>query len=356
MMYEKSKWCPDAVEWAHRAIATGRLDVVETHFGDAVKTVSGCLRSLYEAAPGCDLVASDYSAIEAVVQAFISGEQWRMDVFRTHGKIYEMSASKITGVSFEEFLDYKKRTGNHHPFRSSIGKIAELASGYGGWINAWKVFGADDHFETDREIRDAILKWRAESPAIVEFWGGQIRHGSGWGEHWYENFGIEGAVVTAIQNPGTAYDFRGFRVDAVEGVLRIRLLSGRYLYYHGVRLDQTTCRFCKLPIWQISYMGYNTDSTKGPVGWLRIPTHGGKLFENIVQAVARDILGYALVSLEKSGWPVIMHVHDEIVCEVPEGFGTVEEMEKIMSTMPPWCSDWPVVARGGWRGKFFRKA
>lgn len=388
MLYDKSKWSPDAVVWAHQAIMTQRLDVVETYYGDAVKTVSGCLRSLYSAAPGCDLLSSDYSAIEAVVQAMISGETWRQEVFRTHGKIYEMSASKITGMPFEEFLRYKEETGNHHPYRGSIGKIAELASGYGGWIGAWKNFGADEHFSSDYEIKDAILKWRAESPNIVEFWGGQIRHGAAYGEHWYENYGIEGAVVSAIQNWGQRFEYKGFGVDVVDDVLRIQLLSGRYLYYHQPRLEPTLDRFSKQPIWQITYMGYNTDSTKGRVGWIRMETYGGKLFENIVQAVARDILGYALVNLEKSvcretwrieqfpmapldlGVPeindslkqdnyqtyaVVMHVHDEIVCEVPEGFGSVEEMERIMSTMPAWAADWPVVAKDGWRGKFFRK-
>lgn len=394
MLFNKSKWCPDAVEWAHQAIATRQLDIVETFYDDAIKTVSGCLRSLYEAAPGYDLVSSDYSAIEAVVAAEISGETWRQEVFRTHGKIYEMSASKITGMPFQEFIDHKKRTGDHHEYRGKIGKVAELASGYGGWIGAWKNFGADKHFTDDREIRDAILKWRAESPNIVEFWGGQLRHGSGWGEHWYENHGIEGAVISAIQNPGTRYEYRGFGVDVVDDVLRIQLLSSRYLYYHQPRLESTFDRFCKWPVWQITYMGYNTDSAKGRVGWMRMETYGGKLFENIVQAVARDILGYALVNLEKSmcrktkeikmkpvdlrqlvlqerkademsreivkqiysNYSVVMHVHDEIVCEVPEGRGTIEEMELIMSTMPSWAAGWPVKAQGGWRGKFFRKA
>lgn len=452
MLYSSSKWCPDAVEWAHQAIATRSLDVVETHYGDAIKTVSGCLRSLYEAAPGYDLVSSDYSAIEAVVAAELAGETWRQEVFRTHGKIYEMSASKITGVPFEEFERVKRETGNHHEYRSRIGKVAELASGYAGWIGAWKNFGADKHFNDDREIRDAILKWRAESPNIVEFWGGQIRHGSGYGEHWYENYGLEGAAVSAIQNPGQQYVYKGLTLDVVNDVLRIQLLSGRHLYYHQPRLVPTLDRFSKMPIWQITYWGYNTDSKKGPVGWLLMETYGGKLFENVVQAVARDILGHAIVNLEKSvcrkteeikmkpmniqqlisqervssdvveratqsidrmakrvlwyhpesdcyfttsgrdddhmvdehccnvtgvehhenaaiqagiwtretadpyRYAVVMHVHDEIVCEVPEGHGSVEEMESIMSTMPSWCSDWPVRARGGWRGKFFRKS
>ena len=131
------EWNINAVENALEVINTGSLECVEMFFGDAVNTVSGCLRSLFIAAPGHDLICSDYSAIEAVVLAELAGEAWRQQVFRTHGKIYEMSASKITGVPFEEFEKYKAETGNHHPLRKKIGKTAELASGYHGWVGAW---------------------------------------------------------------------------------------------------------------------------------------------------------------------------------------------------------------------------
>jgi DNA polymerase len=105
----------------------------------------------------------------------------------------------------------------------------------------------------------------------------------------------------------------------------------------------------------ISYEGWNTNPKNGPIGWIRIDTYGGRLTENIVQATARDIQWYGMRNLTAAGYPIVLHVYDEDVAEVPEGFGSVEEFERIMSTMPPWAADWPIRANGGWRGKRYRK-
>jgi len=156
--------------------------------------ISGCLRGLFSAAPGKEFICSDYSAIEAVVIAALAGEEWRLEVFRTHGKIYEMSAAKISGVPFEEIIAYKKTHGQHHPLRKKIGKVAELASGFGGWIGAWKNFGADK-FMDDNEIKQSILKWREDSPAIVELWGGQWRQQPGHWKFTREFYGLEGRLL-----------------------------------------------------------------------------------------------------------------------------------------------------------------
>jgi len=165
------QWGIEQVDHALGLIATGSLTSVENRYGDAVKTAAGCLRGLFQAAPGHELICSDYSAIEAVVLAMLAGEQWRIDVFKTHGMIYEMSAAKITGVPFQKFVDHKKNTGEHHPHRKKIGKVSELASGFGGSVGAWKAFGADK-FMTDEEILKNVWSWREASPKIVDFWGG----------------------------------------------------------------------------------------------------------------------------------------------------------------------------------------
>ena len=330
------EWSIEAVEDALRVIASNNLSYVEYYFGDAVAVVSGCLRGLFISAEGCDLICSDYSAIEAVVLAALAGEEWRLDVFRTHGKIYEMSASKISGVPFEEFKRHKEETGEHHPLRKKVGKVAELASGYQGGYGAWLNFGADKHLG-EEEIRNAIKAWRKESPNIVKFW-----------------YGLEDAAVTAVQNPGHCYSYRGITYGVKDDVLYCQLLSGRKLSYHQPRLYPDTTPWGK-HVTKLTYMGWNTDYKKGPRGWMRLNTYGGKLAENVVQATARDIFTHALKNVEGAGYSVVLHVHDEIVSEVVAGTGSVEHFEQIMADIPEWCADWPVKAAGGWRGNRYRK-
>lgn len=341
----KAEWGPEGVDRVVQDCRGAGL----FNWPDPVAAISGCLRGMFIAKPGHDLISSDYSAIEAVVLAMLAGEQWRIDVFRTHGKIYEMSAAKISGVPFDEIANHKKLYGEHHPLRKGVGKVAELASGYAGWIGAWKAFGADA-FMTEQEIKQAILAWRDASPMIVEFWGGQWRKDPNRWHFTPELYGMEGAAVSAVLNPGQCYAYRGITWGVVSGVLYCQLPSGRFITYHSPRLDEVEDQR-SLKVWSLSYMG--ADPTTGQ--WVRIPTYGGKLTENVVQAVARDILANALVNLERAGYPVVLHVHDEIVSEVPQGFGSIEDFERVMATMPAWAADWPIKAAGGWRGRRYRK-
>lgn len=356
------EWGPAAVEDALRVISTRDLATVEHYFGDAFDVVSGSLRGLFCAPEGKEHVCSDYSAIEAVVLAMIAGEQWRIDVFRTHGKIYEAGAAMITGVPFQDFMRHAGYTdaelaapdwytrkpaakGSHHPLRKTIGKVSELASGYQGWIGSWKAFGADA-FMSDDEMKDAILAWRAKSPAIVEFWGGQTKNR---GSHL---FGVEGMFIAAVRSPGMTFEYRGFKFLYQHDILHLTLLSGRSLHYHRPRLRPSDKRSGELAI---SYEGNNTNPKNGPVGFIRMDTWGGRLTENIVQATARDIQWHGMLNLERGGYPIVLHVYDEDVAEVPAGFGSVAEFERIMATMPPWAHDWPIKAAGGWRGRRYRK-
>jgi len=340
------------VDEALQVISTGSLKSVEDTYGNAVTAVSNCLRGMFIAKPGHELIASDYSAIEAVVLAELAGESWRQEVFRTHGKIYEMSGALISGIPFSEVLAHKERTGKHHEVRK-LGKVAELASGYGGWIGAWLNFKADE-FLSDDEIKRAILAWRDASPAIVEFWGGQQR-GYNQPACYY---GVEGAAVQAVLYPGQTFFTGGsyhcdrIAFQTVDSVLYCTLPSGRRLTYHKPRLELSTRR---AGTYELSFEGWNTNPKNGVPGWIRQVTYSGKLVENIVQAVARDILANAIVNLEDAGYPVVLHIHDEIVAEVPRGTRTLEEFEQIMSTMPAWAEGWPVFARGGWIAKRYCK-
>lgn len=354
---EGAEWGSDAVDDACSTFQTHDPAQLQMVWGDVQETIAACLRGVFVAGPGMELVCSDFSAIEAVVAAAIADEQWRLEVFKTHGMIYEAGASKLTGVPFQEFVDYKARTGNHHPHRKKIGKVSELASGYGGWIPAWRQFGADE-FMDDQEIKEGILAWRAESPNIVEMWGGQWRkHPDRW--QWTpELFGLEGAAVQAIQSPGQWFYHREIGYVVHNDVMFCRLPSGRYLHYHQPRLEPSQ-HPAGMEQYQITYMGRG-DPNKGGL-WMRLSTYGGKLFENVVQAIARDIQANSLINVTAAGFPVVLHVHDEIVSEVPAARDeahrrqTVDRFEAEMSTMPWWAEGWPVKASGGWMGRRFRK-
>lgn len=378
-----AKWCPEAMDQAIESFASRDFYAVQKRWGDPLKTIAGSLRGLIKAGPGKRLICSDFRAIEAVVLAVMAGEQWRIDVFNGHGKIYEMSASKITGTPLQDYLDYKKRTGDHHPDRQGIGKVAELASGYGGGVGAWKNFGADklftpeklfkakgpagfaklaaDHarwLERRREwnaqlrsegkspapehnlqdwyIDERKKEWRAASPNIVAFWDG-----------------VESAAMKAIKDAGHRWHpYRGvaFRLDPDDGVLYCRLPSDRCLSYHQARIGRG--RYGPA----IFYKAWNTNAKMGPMGWIWLDTYGGKLTENIVQAVSRDILADRMLALDAAGYAIVGHIHDEVICEQEIGsWHSVEDMERVMSQMPLWAQGWPVIAAGGWEGERFRK-
>lgn len=638
-------WTAEAVDGVLDVMAHRSLELVEYFFGDALLCISGCLRGLFVAAPGHDLIASDFSAIEAVVIAMLAGEQWRIDAFRENKPIYLVGASKITGTPLEAYLAYYDQHGEHHSDRQTIGKVSELACftpqtlvltrrgyvpivavrkddqlwdgvewvshqgvvakgrrhvidvdgvkmtpdhlvnckgfwtearqlassaaclsrglatgsanlpfrtssfargaalrvfgspvhaahlctaptattsftarppavvnapwpkaplraertarrtrssicatrtlwpiqniaaacstasaralrgvaltatpttavagsaytrngsrivgasspislrcpagisprsnstasirtgitlpatsalsrkpptrrtneafrkcsgastrsrpvfdiafagprnrftirtnsghlivhncGFGGWIGSYKAFGST---EPDDVIKAQILAWRAASPAIVELWGGQYR-GLPWErDRRPELFGYEGMAVAAIQNPGEVYAHGGvlffMRDTSIGPALIIRLLSGRELTYHQPRLFPSQRRADEL---SIVYMTWNSNPKYGAMGWGPMETYGGRLTENIVQATAHDILRHSIVNLRAAGYPTVLHVYDEIVGEIPQGTGSLEQFEAIMATMPAWAADWPIRASGGWRGRRYRK-
>jgi DNA polymerase len=317
-----------------------------------------------------ELISSDFTAIEGVVIACLAGEQWRIDAYANDEPMYLLSASRMFGVPVDEMLAYKREVGQHHPLRQK-GKGAELGLGFGGWINALRspqinMQGADD------ELKDMILKWRAASPALVWFWGGQkkgpadeCRVGAGlqsYADRWDktpEMFGLEGAAVSAVLQPGVEYP-----VTRMEGshtgisylvrgdTLYCRVPSGGLITYHRPRTKAAHQDWRGM---SLSFEGWNTNPKTGPMGWVRINTYSGKLAENVVQRCARDIQMAAIRRCEAGGYPVVMHTYDEIVAEVPQGFGSVEELERLMTQPLPWTAGWPIKAAGGWRGKRYRK-
>lgn len=366
---QAEEWNPEAVEAALKTFRTRSLEAVEFFWHDPIGTMSGCLRGLYAAAPGHDFIGSDYSAIEAVVNAALSGCEWRMEVFRTTGKIYEASAAQTFKVPFEEILQHKVDTGNHHPLRKK-GKVTELALGYLGWIGALRVMGYDG---SDEEAKELILAWRDASPEIVYLGGGQKVPTGVLSDHaafaaqrpWDPfRFGLEGMALNAIENPGQTFPVNrldgshsGLSWLCYNDVLYMLLPDGTRIAYHRPRIEPAMQAWRGLAI---SFEGFNTNTQKAPYGWIRMPLYAGIMLENACQAVANRILRHGQHRVEAAGYAVVLHVYDENLAEVPEGFGSVEEFEREMSVMPPWAVDqqgrpWPIFARGGWRGKRFRK-
>lgn len=350
------EWCINAVEQALEDIASRSLEHVEARWGDAMGVVSGCLRALFTAAEGHDLICSDYTAIEAVVNAQLSGEQWRIDVFNGHGKIYEASAASMFGLQLQELLDYKLRTGNHHPLRKK-GKVAELALGYLGWIGA--LYDMGGYEGSEEEAKELCKAWRNANPNIVWLGGGQ---GIGFGRTRQKLLhGLEGMAISAIQQPGVSFPVMrkdgthsGLTMLCAHSILHMFLPSGRSLKYHKPRLTAATGKNEWRGL-QISYEGWNTNPKNGMSGWIRMSTYAGKLLENACQAVANDILRFGQINLERVGYGLVLHVYDENVAEVAKGIGSIEHFEQVMNIMPPWAHGWPIFARGGWRGKRYRK-
>jgi DNA polymerase len=374
----KTAWKPEMVDHVLGIMAYRSLELVEWFFGDAMFTIGGCLRGMFVAGDGLEMVASDYSAIEAVVTAMLAGEQWRIDAFVSGKPIYLMSAAKITGKTLEEYEAYFEANGEHHPDRQKIGKVAELGLGFGGWLNAWLAFDDSGTFD-EQQIKDLIKAWRNASPAIVELWGGQWR-GAPWSGY-AERYGFEGAAINAVQYPDTDFrpvmrdwsagymaDWRDgppivFRYDSKRDALLVTLPSGRQLTYHNPRLTPSTRDYAAPGELSLSYMTWNSNPKYGMIGWVEMSTFGGRLTENIVQAVAHCLLRYAILNLRAAGFPTVLHVYDEIVVEIPKTVPTppgmadpwVARVEEIMSTVPPWAAGWPVKASGGWRGRRYRK-
>lgn len=337
------EWDNDVSDFAIERILDGTIGL---YFYNMPEVLSGCLRGLIMADEGHQFIGTDYSAIEAVVAACLSRCQWRIDTFKNKEDIYLKSVSLITGRPYSEYVEHKAREGVHHPDRK-MGKVAELASGYGGWTGAWAQFGAEKHFANEEAIVTAIKAWRNASPEIVEAWGGQQKN---WKPHLY---GLEGDFIRAFYSPDVeipsvcdvSFLYSG-------GNMYLKLPSGRYITYHEVSVKPDSRREGKMAIW---FWGWNSNPTMGKMGWTMLNTYGGRLFENVVQAVARDIMSFAAVRAHRAGYFIKLRVHDELVAQTPIGVGSVEQFEQICNTLPSWAQGWPVRVSDGWAGKRYRK-
>lgn len=292
------------------------LETLELCFDSVPDVLSQLIRTAFVAGEGNIFHVADYSAIEARVIAYLAGEKWRMDVFRSGGDIYCSSASAMFRVPVV------KHGVNGHLRQK--GKIAELACGYGGGVGALRAFGADKMGLTEEEMQDIVTQWRAASPAIPRFWRD-----------------AESAAVRAINNPGRTTTVPcGVKYRRDGDALRCRLPSGRILSYWDARLDTDG---------SICFMGQNQTTRR----WEKTGTWGGKLVENIVQAYARDCLAVAMVRLAEEGWKICFHVHDEVIVEAPIGTSW-EQVAEVMGRPIDWAPG--LLLRGdGYSTPFYRK-
>ena len=305
----------DHIEHVRELVRERDLEYLEYCYVNVPDVLSQLIRTAFVAKPKHTFLVADYSAIEARVIAYLSGEKWSQDVFAGDGKIYEASYSRAFNVPIESV---KKGS----PERQK-GKIMELALGYGGGVNALIAFGADKLGLSDAEMQGLVDAWRLASPTIPRFWRE-----------------AENAARSAIQTPGRTFTLScgvKYRKDA--DALRCRLPSGRILSYWNARIEDQN----------IVFMGQGQESRK----WMKLKTWGGKLVENIVQAYARDCLAVALLRLEEAGYKTVFHVHDEIIAEAPEG-SHWEDMAEIMGQPIEWAPS--LLLRGdGYETKFYKK-
>lgn len=313
----------DNIEIPRELVRNRDLDTIEMLYDDASDILSQLIRTGIIAPEGKILSVADFSAIEARVISWLADEKWRMDVFHGDGKIYEATGSKMFGVPIKAITK-----GSELRQKS---KISELALGFGGAVGAMKRMGGERMGLSDAEMMSLTRKWRDANPKIVELWS-EI-----------EDCAID-AITYCTEIVGTAQNLR-FKYDGKN--LQIVLPSGRSLFYNSPYLVTVKGRK------EIRYKGLNQVTKQ----WETIESYGGKLTENVVQATARDLLAHALINLTKAGFKITMHIHDEVIAEIPyDGTEqqTYNKMVEIMSTPPEWAKDLPLAA-DGYLTTFYKK-
>lgn len=324
---------------ARQLVKDRNIDGLRLMYGSINDTLSQLIRTAFVATPGNVLIDADFSAIEARVISWLAGQEWRLEVFRTHGKIYEASASQMFHVPIE-----KIKKGNPEYALRQRGKVAELALGYQGGVSAMRRMDTGHNLDdlSDDEVKGIVDRWRETNSMIRDLW----------------NI-VDSAAVTVITNGG-AQTIRSETTDAIITLaceldvitgtryMTILLPSGRKLYYPSPEIGVNR--------WgnpSVSYMGQNQTTKR----WERVETYGGKLVENIVQAIARDCLAIAIENLEAQGLHVVFHIHDEVVIDTPawaDNDTMLDTVTKIMTKPIPWAQALPLNA-DGWVDKYFKK-
>ncbi|MBR2797239.1 MAG: hypothetical protein IKE17_05775 [Clostridia bacterium] len=321
------------LDTARRFVKDCKKDHLRMAYGSVSDTLSQLIRTAFIATPGNVLIDADFSAIEARVIAWLANEEWRLEVFRTTGKIYEASAAMIYHVPVETIVK-----GHENYALRQRGKVAELALGYQGGVGAMRRMDVSHALDdmTDDEVQEIVNNWRNASSHIRDLW-----------------YDMENAALEVIINGGSRRVrcltlAREFDIMQGTAVMSILLPSGRKLYYINPQVTENR--------WgqpSIAYYGVDQTTKK----WKAIETYGGKLVENCVQAIARDCLAQAIEKLEAQGFPIVFHVHDEVVIDIKpfaDNKAMLDRVTSIMTEPIPWAQGLPLGA-DGWVGTFFKK-
>lgn len=300
------------------------LDAFEMMYPDVINAISAGLRGFIIAEDGCDFVTADFAQIEARVVMMLAGCKSGIDDFKHGRDIYLSLAQDI----------YKRPLTKANKDERQLGKVGVLGCGFQMGAARFKEHAKNQAglIISEETAEKTVNAYRTKYPEVVKLWYAQER-----------------AAILATKNPGRLYEEGPIKWKVQGNFLYCKLPSGRCLAYPDpmVKIIKTKWDTEKE---SLTFMAVNGLTKK----WEREHTYGGKLVENIVQATARDLMANGMLNTEKAGYKTVMTVHDEVISEVPEGFGSVEEFEKLLSTPPEWAKDYPIKAEG-WRGKRYRK-
>lgn len=303
------------LEEARQIVASGDYGLANILYDNVPKILSELIRTAFVAKEGHTFAVADFSAIEARVLSWLAGESWREEVFRTHGKIYEASAAMMYGVPIESIdkgSDLRQR-----------GKTAELALGYQGAVGAMKQMDKGKSGLTEKDMKSIVHKWRKANPSIVQLW-----------------YNVDKCAQRAVKTRKRIISkFKNLEFKYDGTALTVRLPSGKKLYYW-----EPTFKLNKFGNQALAYRGVDQNTKR----WVHIETYGGKLVENIVQAISRDLLAYSMLKLDREGLDIVMHVHDEAAVETPieQAETTLKRMCDIMGEDIPWAEGLPLNADG----------
>jgi DNA polymerase len=343
----------DIIETIKEAYRQKDYRIIEIHLGDVTDVVASALRGMFISAPGKVFYNADFSAIEGRVTAWVSGEQWKLDAFAAidRGEGYKGSQDIYLATASMVF-GYPCLTKKSHKKERQVGKVCELAFGYMGGANAWRNFDKkQDHEEgylSDFEVNLRKDDWRKAHPNVVEGWYGLDRAAIAAVENYENNKETPSQTYADGTKVWRAFTYRtiGYQVieDRAGHWLACRLPNGRLIWYYKPEIGIDTVTRADGSLWKRKHVCYwGTDNKNGNM-WTLLRGYGGLWMENVVQAISRDLMVEAMCRLEAAGYRIVLTVHDEVHCEVDEGFGSIDEFNRIMQIVPSWAAGLPIAA------------